>query len=163
MSEFRCVARTALGLSHNNTLVLRLLGTVVVYLDEPGYAHDVEDSFRLVSDQGLYDRMLKRAEATRVDEIHTALRFTEVVPEGTYTLFHRLKTGPEQLLFAQVPFSVLDNHGDETEEPSNEDYELFALLPEPELVSGDPLLIHDAVDHSLDPKWYGTEARSATA
>ena len=149
MNEQYFVAKTAAGRAHLNTLVLRRLWTVVIFLDEPGNRQDVDDSYQLLSDEGLYDKTLQRSEAVRHDEQRLALRFTEVIPKGTYSLYHRLSCGVEFPVFMEVPFADLEDHGEETPESSNETWELPTFHPEPEPVSGDPLLLHDKHDHAL--------------
>lgn len=152
MSEGHLVTRTAGGLSDFNTLTARRLWTVVIYIHAPGEqadGQDCGDSYQLLSDRGLYDETLQRSDAVREDEQHLALRFTEVVPEGTYSLYHRLSCGVEFPVFMAVPFEFLEDHGEQTPEPSHETRGLPTLQAEPELVSGDPLLLHDPADHAI--------------
>src|SRR5215831_8129185 len=148
MSGSYFVARTAGGLTHCNTLSVRRLWTVVIYLDCPGSPQDVGDTYQLLSDEGLYDKTLPRTEAVGLDEKRAALQFTEVIPIGTYSLYHRLYCGVEFPVFMKVPFSDLEDHGEQAQEPSVEDWEPPTLGPEPELVSGDPVLLHHEDDHA---------------
>jgi len=109
---------------------------------------DFQDKYQLLSDAGLYDRTLSRSEATKEGEDLLVLRFTEVVPEGTYSLYHRLPSGVVFPVFIEVPFTVLEDHGSETEEPTAETWELPTFEPEPEMVSGDEHLLHHPADHA---------------
>lgn len=160
MSEQHFVTRTADGLAHGNTLALRRLWTVIVYIDVLYAQADgqdgqiLQDSWHLVNDDGLYDKTLQRSEAVQEDEKHLEVRFTEVVPEGTYSLYHCLPSGTKLPVFLAVPFAALEDHGEETPEPSNEAWTLPVLTPEPEPLSDDPLLLRDLVDYTLDPTWY---------
>src|SRR5215470_5047925 len=120
MSAPHYVARTAQGLSHQNTLVFRKLWTVVVFLDRPEEDERIEDSYQLLSDDGFYDQTLQRTEAVHEGDNHLALHFTEVVPIGTYSLFHVLSSAIQIPIFLSVPFNTLENHGEETPEPENE-------------------------------------------
>jgi hypothetical protein len=214
MSGSNFVARTAEGLTHLNTLVLRKLWTVVIHIDLPSQPAETqdkpaettspdsantsdttsetnspdstntsdntqdptpntqdpapntqdpnadtqhptpdtqpfEDSYQLLSDIGLYDKTLPRSEATKEDETHLTLRFTQVVPEGTYSLYHRLPSGVEFPVFLEVPFTVLEDHGSETEEPAAEEWELPTFEPDPEMASGDEHLLHHEADHAV--------------
>jgi hypothetical protein len=109
MSKPYYVARTAAGLSHRNTLVLRKQATVIVYLDIPHRPADMQDRFRLISDDGQYDRTLLRSEAVGKDEGHMTLLFTEVPPLGTYSLYHGLTKEIEIPVFMDVPFADLSS------------------------------------------------------
>lgn len=188
------VARTAAGLPHGNTLALRRLWTVVLYIDAPALkpaqqtegqdgqnrraaqtgeadqgaqatqneqatqtgqdAPSVQTSWRLVNDDGSYEKTLPGSEAAREDEKHLALRFTDVVSEGDYSLYHVMSSGAELPVFLAVPFAALEDHGEETPEPSAQTDNSPTLAPEPEALTDDPLLLHDPVDHKLDPSWY---------
>lgn len=124
---------------------------------DPGAAQagqGAQDSWRLVNDDGIYDRTLQRSEAVRIDDKLLCVRFTDVIPEGTYSLYHCLLSGAALPVFLSVPFAALEDHGEETPEPSKETWTLPALGPEPAPLSDDPLLLHDPVDHMLDSAWY---------
>jgi hypothetical protein len=122
------------------------------------------DSWRLTNDDGLYDKTLQRSDAVRMDDKLLTVRFTEVIPEGTYSLYHCLPSGTQLPVFLSVPFANLEEHGDDTPEPSNEDWTPPALQPAPAPVSDDPLLLYDPVDSTVAPAyysdygWYGSDA-----
>jgi hypothetical protein len=120
---------------------------------------EFRDSYQLISDIGLYDMTLPRSEATKEDETHIALRFTEVIPEATYSLYHRLPSGVEFPVFIEVPFTTLEDHGDETEEPTAEGWESPTFEAGPGMVSGDEHLLHHEADH-YEPEgsddWWNT-------
>lgn len=159
------VARTASGLSHWNTLVLPKLWTVVITIDVPDQQDEMQDSYQLLSDDGLYDTTLQRSEATTMDETRVALRFTEVVPQGSYSLYHLLPSGIEYPIFLAVPFPDLEDHGEETEEPSSEAWAVPTLDPEPKMVSGDPLLLYHQDDDTapeLAGDWSPLDADTAS-
>jgi hypothetical protein len=155
MDNSHSVSRTARGLTHGNTLVVRKLATVVVLLDVGQRKSNLKDSYRLRSDEGLYEHVLKRSESVPLGETQLKLRFTEVVPSGTYSLYHILAPGIEIPVFEGVPYATLHDHGDETPEPESVKTEgQTTLTPHPKLHSDDPLLAHDATDHALDPAMY---------
>jgi hypothetical protein len=152
MSESHLVARTADGLNHINTLTHRKLWTVLIYIDAPDEQAeklDCGDSYQLSSDEGLYDETLQRSDAVRLDEKRMALRFTEVIPEGTYSLYHLLACGVEFPVFMSVPFEDLEDSGKDAQEPDGQTWEPPKFQPEPKLVSGDPLLLHHEDDHAV--------------
>jgi hypothetical protein len=107
-----------------------------------------QDTYQLLSDSGLYEKILPRSESTKDDDTHLTLRFTEVIPEGTYSLYHRLPSGIEFTVFLEVPFTVLQDHGAETEEPAAETWDMPAFEAGPTMESGDEYLLHHVDDHA---------------
>lgn len=154
MERSHFVSRTARGLEHGNTLVVRKLATVVVLLEVGQRRADLKESYRLVSDAGLYERVLKRTESVPAGERQFKLRFTEVVPSETYSLYHVLMPGIEIPVFQAVPFAALHDYGEVTPEPERIPEQKTALTPQPRLRSNDPLLAHHATDHAVDPSMY---------
>jgi hypothetical protein len=134
---------------------------------DPNAAQDgwvASDSWHLVNDDGLYDRTLQRSDAVRTDDKLLTVRFTDVEPQGTYSLYHCLPSGTQLPVFLAVPFANLEEYGEETPEPSYEDWTLPDLEPTPAPVSNDPHLLYDPVDVTLGPtsysdySWYGSDA-----
>lgn len=154
MERSHFVSRTARGLEHGNTLVVRKLATVTVLLEVGQRKADLKESYRLVSEAGLYERVLKRTDSVPAGERQLKLRFTEVVPSGTYSLYHVLMPGIEIPVFQAVPFASLHDHGEVTSEPERVAEQKTALTPPPRLHSNDPLLAHHATDHAVDPFMY---------
>lgn len=139
---------------HVRPFAARKLKTVVVFLDIPHQSSSLQDRFRLVGQNGAYDRMLRRSEAVDEDERRVALHFTEVPPVGTYSLYQVLTPEIELPVFLDVPFADLPNYGEEGAAPSWEEPEKIALEAPPQVGSVDPLLAPDPADFALDPAAY---------
>jgi len=154
MSKRYYVARTAAGLSHGNTLVLRKQATVIVYLDMPHRPADMQDRFRLISDDGHSDRTLLRSEAVAKEEGHMTLLFTEVPPLGTYSLYHGLTKEIEIPVLMDVLFADLASCGEDAVAITRDKAENVVRDARPVPESDDALLNDHAADYALDDSEY---------
>ena len=154
MSKSFSLARTASGLSHGNTLAVPKVKRVVVFLDQPPGSSDLQDSFRLVSKEGKYDRTLQRSEAVSMDELRVALHFTEVPAAGSYSLYHVMTAEIEIPVFLNVPFEELLSYGEESSAPNKEEPAKLVLQDAPRSELDDPLLVVDHAEPELESSRY---------
>jgi hypothetical protein len=153
MSSYN-VARTATGYSHGNTIVVLVSRTVPVFLDIPHLPSDLTDQFRLVSQDGQYDRTLSRSEAVDKDDQRVALYFTEVPAGGTYSLYHGATPDCETLVFIDIPFADLPSSGEDAGSASWTEIDKLALSAPPQLELDDALLNGHTDDYALDDAAY---------
>ena len=143
------VARTAKGTDQINTLVIP--PCVDILIDEPHGEDLSDDAYRLISDDGAYDRTIPRAEATPAPDHRVLVRFVGVVTTGTYTLYYLPAPGASVVIFEGVPYAELDDHGPSS--AASESPEPFAppRPQQPSLQSGDPLVLADVPEDKPDP------------
>jgi hypothetical protein len=138
------LSRTAAGLRHLNRIVVR--PSVEIFFDIGPHPDGLQDSFQLISEDGIYNRVLKRNDAGSHSDKLEVLRFQDVFPGRKYSLRHYVAEGAGVVVFADVPFASIQQHGQATAPPPARKTRKRPPEAPPQHVSGDPVMRDEGAD-----------------
>lgn len=138
------VAPSSGGSDRQNPVVLPPGGTFELSLELPEGAHSTLEAWELTSVDGRYARRLARADAAIDPQTAQAkLVFTGLYTDASYTLVHQGETEAQIVVFAEVAFAELSEHGGTTSAPEARESDAVESEPDVQAESQHTEVQHD--------------------